>query len=129
MSFMIRVRDNRAVATHQGDLRGINVPATETVEMFDSRDEFEARLAELAPAPGPDVDALLDAVYDQLGRGQARTLLRDYPDMESALKRGKWGRAWQALDDAVNDGALTTDERDAIAALATEHNIPQPESA
>lgn len=127
MPYMIRVRDGRPVATHRGDLRGINVPDSDGAETFDDRDEFEARLAELEPPPGPDLDGLLDTLADDLPRDVARKVLDGY--VVSALQRGKWDRAWGALADSHADGDLTDAQWDTIQQVAADHHLPAPESA
>lgn len=92
--FLIRTRDGLAVASHVGPAaEQVNVPEGETAERFDTADEFEARLAELAPDPGPDPDAELD---DGLSEVAART---DVPEWGQALidtLRGQTGHAGRA---------------------------------
>ena len=73
----------------------------------------------------PDVEGFMDAVDEALDRKTTRTLLRDYPDMQSAFQRERWERAWSALDDAVEEGALTDDELDTIKGLADDYAIPK----
>ena len=75
----------------------------------------------------PDPEGLMDALDVELGRKTVRALLREYPDVERALARGRFARAWAGLDDAREDGAVDAETLDTIERLAGEHGIPRPE--
>ena len=75
----------------------------------------------------PDVDGALDAMEDTLSRGRVRAILRDYPDVLSAMSRGRWERAWDGLADAHEAGDLSDDDMDALRRIGAEHNVPVPE--
>ena len=75
----------------------------------------------------PDIDGALDAMEDTLSRGRVRTILRDYPDVLSAMSRGRFERAWDGLTDAHEAGDLSDDDMDALRRIGAEHNVPVPE--
>lgn len=77
------------------------------------------------PEPQPDVGGLKLAAFDQLGRGEARQLVRDYPDLLDALNDRNWSMARQAVDDAHTDGAITDDQRQTVVDLMAAHHIPE----
>ena len=75
----------------------------------------------------PDIDGAVDAMEDELGRGRVRQLYREYPDVVSALSRGRLMRAWEGLAEARDDGELTTSEWDQLVQIASDHHVPVPE--
>lgn len=77
------------------------------------------------PPPSPDVDGLLDHLGDTLNRKTARRVLDGY--VVSAMSRGRWQRAWDALKDSKDDGDLSDDEWDTITQAAEEYHVPGPE--
>ena len=92
--FLIRTRGGLLVGSHVGPVAAqVNVPEGETAEWFDTAEEFEARLAELEPDPGPDPD-------DELDAGLAEVAARDdVPEWGQALidtLRGQAGHAGRA---------------------------------
>lgn len=75
----------------------------------------------------PDVEGLLDAVDVQMGRQFVRRMLREFPDVERALSRGRVSRAWLGLAEARDAGEVSEDEFEQLASLAAEHGIDPPE--
>ena len=75
----------------------------------------------------PDVEGLLDAVDVQMGPAFTRRMLKDFPDVERALSRGRINRAWAGLRDAYDAGDITAEEWATLVGLAAEHGIDAPE--
>lgn len=125
MAYHVRVRDSdgSVVGTIVGKADGFNAPDGESIESFDDRESFAARMAELEE-PRPDGRGVKVAVFDGLGRAKARTFARDYPDLLDALNTSNWQMARQAVDDAHADGVLSDGERDTVLGLFDAHNIP-----
>jgi hypothetical protein len=79
----------------------------------------------LAEATSPtDVDGFLDALDETLPRETSRLLLANYPDIASALNRGRYERAWEGFADAVAAGDVTVEQQQQIVALAGLYGIP-----
>lgn len=92
--FLIRTRDGVLAGTHEGPAASrMNVPDGEKAERFDTREDFEARLAELAPDPGPDPDDELDA---GLADVDARDDVPEWGRALIAQLRGQGGHAGRA---------------------------------
>ncbi len=75
----------------------------------------------------PDIEGMLDAIDVQMGREFTRTMLKEFPDVERALSRGRINRAWVGLQDAVESEAITQEQFDQLITLAEEYAIPLPE--
>lgn len=90
----------------------------------------EALAAEREQARGagrrarPDVRGYLVAVFATLGKREARTIVRDYPDMVIGLEAGDWAMARAALGDMLEDGAISEMEYGALQSLIEAHHIP-----
>ena len=76
---------------------------------------------------GPDIDGFLDHVDVQMGPAFTRRMLKDFPDVERALSRGRIARAWAGLQDAYDAGHLTDGEWQTLVGLAEEHDISKPD--
>lgn len=126
MGYAVRLRDGAMVGRHVGDLRGLRVPDGEDMETFDDREAFDARVAELRAqrTPEPDVDGLLVAARDLLGKVKAREVARAYPDLTQALDRGNWPVVREAVDDALADGVVTEAQHADLVALLDTYHIP-----
>lgn len=77
------------------------------------------------PDPAPDVDGLLDHLGEELPRETARRVLDGY--VVSAMSRGRFQRAWDALADSRDSGDLNSEQWDAIVQAAEAHHVPGPE--
>ena len=73
---------------------------------------------------GPDIEGLLDAVDVQMGPAFTRRVLKEFPDVERALSRGRFNRAWAGLQEAYDEGFITSDEWQTLTALASEYGVP-----
>ena len=87
--------------------------------------EIEEAAADL-PEP-VDIDGFLDAVDVEMGREFTRRMLKEFPDVERALSRGRIARAWAGLQDAYDGGHLTDGEWQTLVGLAAEHGISKPD--
>jgi len=76
---------------------------------------------------GPDIEGLLDQVDVQMGPAFTRRMLKDFPDVERALSRGRINRAWAGLQDAYDTGDVTAEEWATLVGLAAEYGIDAPE--
>ena len=74
-----------------------------------------------------DIEGMLDAIDVEMGREFTRTMLKEFPDVERALSRGRINRAWAGLHDAVEAEAITQEQFDQLVTLAEEYGIPRPE--
>ena len=72
----------------------------------------------------PDIEGMLDAIDVQMGKEFTRMMLKEFPDVERALSRGRFNRAWAGLQEAYDEGFVTSDEWQTLTALASEYGVP-----
>lgn len=97
---------------------GLRDATQEEVEGFERSAEFAQNNLPV------NTTGFLLATMEALGKKRGREVMRDYADITLGIQRQNFEVAWDGINDARQDEAITDDEHSTIVGLWEEYNLP-----